>query len=201
MIKTIIFDLGKVIVPFDFNRSYDRMAPLCNLTREQMRERLWGCDLVHRYETGQIESREFVQKVGDLLGFDPDYEQFCDMFTSIFLPETLVPDTFVEALGERHRLVLLSNTNEIHFNMIEGTYPILRHFDAYVLSHRVGATKPSPKIYEEAIRQAQCRPEECFFTDDIPAYIEGAKAAGIDAVQFENHEQIARELRARGVEW
>jgi putative hydrolase of the HAD superfamily len=201
MIRTIIFDLGKVIVPFDFARSYDRMAPLCNLTHEQMRERLWGCDLVWRYETGQIESRDFVQKVGNLLGFQPDFEQFCDMFTSIFLPDTLLPDSFVGALGERYRLVLLSNTNEIHFNMIERTYPILRHFDEFVLSHRVGATKPDPKIYEAAIAAAQCRPEECFFTDDIPAYIEGAKAAGIDAVQFENHEQIERELRARGLEW
>jgi putative hydrolase of the HAD superfamily len=61
--------------------------------------------------------------------------------------------------------------------------------------------KPSPDIYAEAVRQAQCRPEECFFTDDMPGYVEAARAAGIDAVQFENSEQLQRELRARGVHW
>ena len=50
-----------------------------------------------------------------------------------------------------------------------------------------------------ALELAGCRPEECFFTDDIPDYIEGAKRAGIDAVQFQSGEQIEAELRARGV--
>jgi glucose-1-phosphatase len=65
----------------------------------------------------------------------------------------------------------------------------------------VGAMKPSPKIYQAAIEAAQCAPEECFFTDDIPAYVEAAREHGIDAVQFQSCEQIQRELRTRGVEW
>ncbi|HET8548568.1 MAG TPA: HAD family phosphatase [Bryobacteraceae bacterium] len=201
MIKTIIFDLGKVIVPFDFRRGYDRLAPLCSLAPEQIPERLRSCDLVTRFETGQIEPRDFVREIGSVLGFQPDYEEFCEVWSSVFLPETLIPEEMVKRLRRRHRTVLLSNTNAIHFEMIERNYPILRNFDAFVLSYRVGAMKPSRRIYEEAIRQARCAPDECFFTDDIAAYVEGAKAAGIDAVQFENREQIERELRARGVEW
>jgi glucose-1-phosphatase len=201
MIKTIIFDLGKVIVPFDFKRGYDRLAPLCSLAPEQIPERLRGCDLVTRFESGQMEPREFVREIGSILGFEPDYDEFCDIWSCVFLPETLIPEKLVEALRRQYRIVLLSNTNAIHFEMIERTYPILRHFDAFVLSYCVGAMKPSPAIYEEAIRQAQCKPDECFFTDDIPAYVEGAKAAGIDAVQFESGEQIERELRRRGVAW
>ncbi|HYZ85498.1 MAG TPA: HAD-IA family hydrolase, partial [Bryobacteraceae bacterium] len=95
----------------------------------------------------------------------------------------------------------LSNTNAIHFEMIEANYPILRHFDDKILSYKVGAMKPSPRIYEEAIRRANCEPSEIFFTDDIPQYVEGAKMAGIDAVVFENAAQIQRELSARGVTW
>jgi putative hydrolase of the HAD superfamily len=201
MIKTIIFDLGKVIVPFDFKRGYDRLSPLCSLPPEQIPERLRGHDLVSRFESGQIEPRDFVAEIGKVLGFQPRYEEFCDIWSYIFLPETLIPESLVEALHNRYRILLLSNTNAIHFEMIERTYPILRHFDEFVLSYRVGAMKPSPKIYQAAIEKAQCRAGECFFTDDIAAYVEGAKAAGIDAVQFENHQQIERELRARGVAW
>jgi len=79
--------------------------------------------------------------------------------------------------------------------------PLLRHFHAYVLSHEVRAMKPAPLIYQRAIEEAGCLPEECFFTDDIPAYVEGARAQGIDAVKFESAAQIEAELRKRGVEW
>jgi putative hydrolase of the HAD superfamily len=130
-----------------------------------------------------------------------DFEDFCDIWGAIFIPGTLISEEFLVALKQRYRLLLLSNTNAIHFKMVEQSYPILRHFHHQVLSFRVGAMKPSPAIYEEALRHADAAPEECFFTDDIPAYVEGARAAGIDAVQFESQSQIERELRARGVVW
>jgi HAD superfamily hydrolase (TIGR01509 family) len=85
--------------------------------------------------------------------------------------------------------------------MVERTYPLLRHFDDYVLSHRVRALKPSLRIYREAIARAGCEPHECFFTDDIPAYVEGARAAGMDAVQFLSCGQLEGELRARSIQW
>jgi glucose-1-phosphatase len=201
MIRTIIFDLGRVLVPFDFQRSYQRLAPLCGLTFEQIPERLRPTGLVQRFESGQIQPEAFVQEFSRILGINLQYADFCDIWSAIFLPETLIPEDMIKALRARHRLLLLSNTNAIHFQMIEANYPILRHFDHKVLSYKVGAMKPEPRIYAEAIRHAQCEPHEIFFTDDIPEYVEGARQAGIDAVQFQNAEQIARELRARGVSW
>jgi FMN phosphatase YigB (HAD superfamily) len=201
LIKTIIFDLGKVIVPFDFHRAYERIAPLCSYSAAEIPERLRGCDLVTRFETGTIDPQPFVQELTAHLGFDIGYDEFCGIWSSIFLPETLIPDSLLAALRERYRLLLLSNTNAIHFEMVNDRYPLLRHFDEYILSYKVGAMKPSPAIYEAAIEKAQCRPEECFFTDDIGAYVEGAKSLGIDAVQFQSAAQIESELRSRGVTW
>ncbi len=84
--------------------------------------------------------------------------------------------------------------------MLRRTYPLLEHFDRYILSYEVGAMKPAPRIYQEAISHAGCPAEECFFTDDIPEYVEGARQQGMDAVQFQSCDQIVGELRARGVE-
>jgi FMN phosphatase YigB (HAD superfamily) len=47
--------------------------------------------------------------------------------------------------------------------------------------------------------KAGCRPEECFYTDDIAEYVEGARRMGIDAVQFQGAEQLESELLARGI--
>jgi glucose-1-phosphatase len=201
MIRTIIFDLGKVILPFDFNRGYIRMAALAGCEPSDIPERLRQYDSVQRFESGAIEPQAFVNEISQILGVTCDYEEFCEIWSCIFLPDPLIPDSLLEALHRHYRMVLLSNTNAIHFPMVRDRYPILRHFDAYVLSHEIGAMKPSPKIYEAAVAAAQCLPDECFFTDDIPAYVEGAKEYGIDAVQFENAEQIERELKKRGVEW
>jgi putative hydrolase of the HAD superfamily len=201
LIKTIIFDLGKVIIPFDFHRAYEKIAPLCNMKPDEVPERLRNCDLVTRFESGLIEPEPFVQELSERLGLVITYQDFSTIWTSIFLPDTLIPESLLIALRERYRLLLLSNTNAIHFEMVSERYPLLRHFHEYVLSYKVGAMKPSPLIYQAALGKAQCQPDECFFTDDIPAYVEGAKAHGIDAVQFQSAAQIETELHARGVMW
>jgi putative hydrolase of the HAD superfamily len=196
--RAIIFDLGRVLVHFDFERAYRELESICPHAAAEIPRRLAGTGLVERFETGLIEPRDFVAELTQILDLNVTFERFCDLFCAIFT-DILVPDSLVEHLATRYRLVLLSNTNAIHFEMIRRTYPILRHFHALVLSHEVKAMKPQPEIYRAAIEKAGCLPEECFYTDDIAAYIEGAQRMGIDAVQFENAEQLQREMRARGI--
>jgi len=199
MVRTIIFDLGGVIVPFDFKRGYARMEGLCPYPVAEIPARLRSTDLVTRFETGQIEPEAFVAELCAVLELNATYEQFCNLWTSIFLPETLIPDAFVESLKPDYRLLLLSNTNAIHFEMIQRHYPLLRHFDHYVLSYKVGAMKPSPQIYQAALAHAGCRAEECFFTDDLLPYVEGARRLGIDAVQFQSFARLREDMKLRGV--
>jgi putative hydrolase of the HAD superfamily len=151
VIKTVIFDLGRVLIPFDFMRAYLRMQALSGLTPDEMRARLSRDQLVHRFETGLIENQEFVAEVASRLEVSLDYQGFCDIWSSIFLPETLVPESVVEGIRRNHRTVLLSNTNNIHFAMLDERYPILKHFDARILSYEVKAMKPAPAIYQAAI--------------------------------------------------
>ena len=201
MIKTVIFDLGKVIVPFDFSRGYRAMAELCSYAPEEIPRRIGSTDLVSRFERGEVAPEQFVEQLCRLLDLRMDYAHFCQIWSSIFLPHTLIPENLLEGLRRRYRLLLLSNTNAIHFKMIRENYPLLNHFDDYVLSYEVGALKPSPRIYEEAIARAHCAPGECFFTDDIAEYVAAAREAGMDAVQFQSAAQIEAELLGRGVTW
>jgi putative hydrolase of the HAD superfamily len=201
VIKTVIFDLGKVLIPFDFSLGYRAMEKFCCYPAAEIPKRIGATDLVHRFETGLVEPHDFVEQLSRILDLRVTYDQFCEIWSSIFLPDTLVPESLLAGIGERYRLLVLSNTNAIHFEMVRQSYPLLRHFDDLILSYEVKAMKPSPAIYREAIARAQCRPEECFYTDDIPAYVEGARREGIDAVQFESCAQLERELAARQVRW
>jgi putative hydrolase of the HAD superfamily len=200
LIKAVIFDLGRVIVPFDFDRGYARIEALTGIPAAEVPARIRPTGLVERLESGQIDPRDFVQQISGVLNLKCTYEEFCEIWSCIFLPETLVPEELLRGIAARYPLVLLSNTNAIHFEMIRTHYPLLRHFHAMVLSHEVGAMKPSPKIYAKAVEAAGCLPGECFFTDDIAEYVAGACRFGIDAVQFCSAAQIEAELRKR-IQW
>jgi putative hydrolase of the HAD superfamily len=199
MHKAILFDLGKVLVNFDFRRAYAQLEPLCGYEMAEIRRRLAATGLVERLETGLIEPRDFVPPVCEALGIPADYDGFRRIFNCIF-DETLIPEELLERLAKRYRMVLVSNTNAMHFEILRQNYGhMLRHFHRLILSHEVRAMKPNPAIYQAAVEAAGCRPEECFYTDDIAVFVEAARNLGIDAVLFESREQLERELGLRGM--
>ena len=201
MIETIIFDMGKVLIPFDFSRGYQALAPHSPFTAEEIPKEIGKTDLVLRLESGQIEPLPFFEEFTSILKTSISYEEFCNIWSCIFLPDTLIPEDFIATLRKRYRLLVLSNTNAIHFEMVSVNYPILNHFDHLVLSHEVGAMKPDPKIYNAAIANANCAAQNCFFTDDIPAYVEGARLAGLNAEQFLGFGKLQEDLKKHGVAW
>ena len=201
MIRAIIFDLGKVLIPFEWQRGYDAFAAASPYPAEEVRRRIKETGLFDGFERGKVEPHEVAERVSNILGLSVSFEQFREMWSSIFLPETIVPEDMLERLRGHYRLLLLSNTDSIHYHWVKERYPILGRFDASVLSFELGLRKPEPEIYREAILRAGCRPQEIFFTDDRQDNVEGALQAGIDAVQFESLEKLQRDLEFRGVRW
>jgi len=201
MIRTIVFDLGKVLVPFDWQRGYAALASASPLSPEEVRRRIKESGLFDGFERGKVEPRQVAARVSAMLDLKVGFEQFTELWSSIFLPETIVSEEFIKGLHTRHRLMLLSNTDAIHFQWLRKNYSLLEHFDDFVLSFEVGMRKPEPGIYQVTIERAGCHPSEIFFTDDREENVQGAIEAGIDAVQFLSPEQLQSELRARGVSW
>lgn len=201
MHKAILFDLGRVLIHFDFMRGYRALEGLCPYAAEEIPRRLAGTGLVERFETGLVEPRAFVGEMCRLLDLRVDYDQFRAIWSSIFT-DILVPESLLIGLKRRYRLVLVSNTNALHFEMLREAYgDLLRHFDDLVLSYEVKAMKPQPEIYQVALARARCSPAECFYTDDIAAYVDAARGMGIDSVLFESRPQLEGELRRRGIAW
>src|SRR6266536_1292068 len=110
MHKAIFFDLGRVLIHFDFRRGYRALEGLCPYAAEEIPRRLAATGLVPRFETGLVEPRDFVAQISTYLDLAIDYDRFCEIWSCIFT-ETLVPESMLESLAGRYRLVLLSNTN------------------------------------------------------------------------------------------
>jgi putative hydrolase of the HAD superfamily len=201
MTRAVLFDLGNVIIPLDFRRCHEALAQLCPHPPEKVPKILGRSGLPQRFEQGEISAEDFVAETCRLLDMNISYADFWELWMRIFLPETLIPEALFEGLRRNYRLLLLSNTNSIHFEMARERYPLLRHFDGYVLSYEVGAMKPSPRIYQTAVERAGCLAGECLFIDDLEANVEAARREGMDAVRFESCGQLEAELRARQITW
>ncbi len=199
MIKAVLFDLGRVLVSFDFNIGYRELERQTGIPASDIPARIAETGLQSQLETGQTSPHGFYGRIADALDLQIPFEDFEEIWCSIFLPGTLIPEPFIADLAKTHRLVLVSNTDPMHFEALCRTQPILRHFERRILSFEVGSSKPDAAIFQAAVAAAGCAPEECFYTDDIAEYVAAARSLGIDAVQFQSADQLAEELRARGV--
>ncbi len=196
-IKTAIFDLGNVLVFFSFEKIIAQVSLLTGLTPQAIQELLIRRELHGAYESGKISSEDIYQI---FLNESPkafSSKEFFFAASNIFQPnEPIFP--FLWALKKKRlRLVLLSNTSPAHYDFLTLRLPILDLFDAKILSFEVGALKPHPRIYAAAIEAAECSPQECFYTDDIPEYVVAARTHGIDAELFTGVESLHGHLKKR----
>ena len=198
MIRGVIFDFGNVICSFDVEIFLAKLHEWSGLDVETLRDRIYGSRLHSRYERGEISSKEFHREVVRRIGVDIPAEdlaaRFCDIFTPLESTHGLI-----RALKGRYRLGLLSNTNEWHFERYIRKVPVFPLFDAVTLSFEVGALKPDPEIYLDALRKLSLPPEACVFIDDIGKYAEGAAALGIRGIRYTGHAELLRELSVLGV--
>lgn len=200
MIQVIYLDLGKVIIDFDYCVAAREIEKLTPLSLAGIGQVLSDSELIQEYETGRVSSHEHYRKVCRMLQMDVSMEQFQRLWGSMFLPEPLLSEALLEGLKQRYRLILLSNTNEIHFDYVIQKYPILRHIEERMLSYEVGCMKPHPEIFRIAIERAAVPPRDIFFADDRAENIEAAREAGLQAYQFHSEERLKQDMQRAGIE-
>ncbi|HEV8132566.1 MAG TPA: HAD family phosphatase [Acidobacteriota bacterium] len=200
MIRALLFDMGNVLIRFDPHIALERLRAKTLYSPNQMVELLKQWPVILDYECGKIPTGEFFDALCSHLGLcDLNLEQFRDIWSSIFSEEMLVRPSVLRSLKQRYRLMLLSNTNAIHFDFIRQRFPVLQEFDDLLLSYQLRLVKPDPRIFHETVRRSQLAPEEIFYIDDVEDNVAAARAIGILGVRFQNEAQLLEELRKRGL--
>ena len=199
--KFIYFDLGKVLVDFSFERMYRQMGEAAGIDPGQVQAVL-AAGLQADYETGKLDSRAAHEVFCRQTGTRPDYEAFSLACNDIFTPIDSMLPVVAQLYHAGHRLGILSNTCEGHWNHCLGRYAMLRElFSVYALSFEIGVLKPDAAIFRKAAELAGCRPAEIFYADDISGHVAGARSVGLDAVAYTSTAELVKELRKRGVEF
>lgn len=178
MIKTLIFDFGDIFV------NLDKPATYRELEKHGIKELPEG--IRHKnleYEKGLISSEEFIKSYKTEFDLEPD--QIINSWNAILIDFPEYRFNFIRKLSEekKYKLILLSNTNEIHIDWIIKNVPFFENFkncfDAFYLSHEINLRKPDANIYEFVLEKHKLSPETCLFIDDTKENTEAASAMGI----------------------
>lgn len=185
MIRCIISDLGKVIIFFDNDIFYEKIADYCPFTKEEIRELTTShFYLVEFFDKGEISPEEFYRQVIDKLKARIDYDNFYSIYNDVFSINPPVLQ-IMKRLKENYKIVLLSNTDIMRYGFIRKKFPEIMIFDEYILSFEVGFMKPQPQIYREALKQAGAEAKECVFIDDREENIKAAVKLGMSGILME----------------
>jgi putative hydrolase of the HAD superfamily len=195
----MLFDIGNVILKFDFGIALRRIAEHCEL--HDSAEVLAAIERIRSgYEEGQIDRAAFLRGAFDALRYRGTESDFVSAWEEIFEPNAPMV-ALIEQLHGRFPLFLLSNTSDIHCEYIFRRYPIFARFTAGVYSYKARASKPGRQIYEIAVRELALEPAATFFIDDLLPNIETARSLGFRThhYHYDRHDLLLDELAATQV--
>lgn len=185
-IKAVLFDLGKVILNFDFTPAFKKLSAACPRTPAEIDDYFRRSGLEVLYDGGKISSREFHLKVKKGLGHHLSFAEFKKIWNEIFKPNARIVALIAKLKG-RTRLVLISNTNAMHFEHVAKRYAVLARFDRHILSYKEKVRKPDERIYRAAIRACRAAPHEILYIDDRLDLTEAAEGIGLHTFTFKNN--------------
>ncbi|MEN8192142.1 MAG: HAD family phosphatase [Bacteroidota bacterium] len=194
-ISVIVFDLGNVLIPFDYNRIISKMNKIDAGLGDRFAKLYYDNYDVHRkYEKWELSDVEFLEIMMTWTEHKISEEDFKFIYSELFV-ENKETTSLLPILKKHYKLVLLSNTNYIHQKYGWEKYDFLKHFDKLILSHEVGAIKPEEKIYRAVEHFTNEPSAQHIFIDDISDYVEGAKKLSWSGIQFKSHEQLVSDLK------
>ena len=197
--QAVIFDLGKVLLDFDYGVAIRRLLPRCRTSLEELRRVLTQDRLLVDYETGLVTTPEFFARLQPAIRYEGTFDEFRLGFGDIFTPI----EPMIALHAELHRrgvpTYVLSNTNELAVDYVRARYPWFADFDGLVLSYEHRAMKPEPALYEVAERMSGRRGGELFYFDDRPENIQAALARGWQGCVHDDPARSRAALTAAGL--
>ncbi len=197
--RAIIFDIGRVLIRVDVSGAMDGLAPGLSLTPQEAWSAIEKDPRWLDWQEGRISPRDWHLHLSKRLGSSLTFEQFSEVWNRALDPSPIHAESFFENLSKNYRLALLSNTDPIHMSNEEARFSFFRFFPIRIYSYRVGASKPDPLIYREALQACKVRAEEAVYIDDIAAYAEAARRLGMTGIVFQSPEQLQSDFRDLGI--
>ena len=195
MIKNIVFDMGMVLVEFDW-RTYLNSLGFSEETKTTMiKEALGNQDVWDEHDRGVLDDEEFIAMASKNA---PEIEKPLRIYmenVGKIITEYEYSKEWLHSLKERgYHIYILSNYGKTPFQYAKEHFSYFGEADGMVISSEVKMVKPEPGIYKYLLDTYELRPEETVFIDDRKDNIDMAKSFGMKGIVFENYQQGKTEL-------
>ena len=189
MTRTFLFDIGNVLLHFDFTQAAHRLAAMSDVSAAEVLARL--SPFKNAIESGAMNDDDFVTQSTALIGYRGTREEFIETWSDIF-SENLPMTPLVHRLAQEHRLILFSNTSGLHKTWFMNRYEVFTYFKGGVFSHEVRCMKPDAAFYQTAISQFALDPALTFYIDDLAENIATGKRFGFACHHYNpaRHEKL-----------
>ena len=153
------------------------------------------------WQEGRMSPRDWHLHLSKRFNISLDFEQFKNVWNSALDPHPIHKTSLFAGLSKNYRLGLLSNTDPIHVEKLESTYDFFDYFPKAVRTYScsVGASKPEPLIYRQALRACKVRAEEAVYIDDVLDYVDAARRLGLTGIHFQSPTQLYGDLSEAGM--
>lgn len=196
--KLILFDLGGVVFTNGTKKFIEWIAEKKQADRDWVGEVVDG-DLGTVYREGQITKHEYWQKLREALSLTEPAEELEERWIGFYEVIEGTKQLIGELKEKGYRVWYLSDNVPERVEGLNKRFSFLGWFDAGVFAHETGVRKPDPTIFTYTVRKAGVMPEETIFIDDKTHCVVPANALGMEAILFENPEQVRWRMVELGV--
>jgi len=179
--KTILCDIGGVLLNVHFGRALSRASNTTGVSEENLMERIFASGVKDKHDLGLISTQDFYSTI--IPNNEMVYEEFLVTWADIFSENHQMVELIKSCYG-KYRLYIASNTDPIHFDFFSENYSWFLLFDGYGLSFKLKALKPSPEFYINLCREFGIDYEDAVFVDDLPENVDAANRLGIKSHLF-----------------
>jgi len=197
-LRSAIFDIGRVLVKLDLVRAIEGLSQGISLPPEELWSAIQKDPRWHDWQEGRISPHDWHLHITKRLGSPLKFDEFRAAWNRTLDPVPLQSDDLFQMLSKKLKLALLSNTDPIHVAHLESNFAFFEFFPppTRIYSCSVRASKPSPVIFQAALKAVKTPAAQAVFVDDIPEYVEAARSLGLNAIQYLNPAQLRADLQA-----
>jgi len=189
--KSLLFDLGNVLLPIDLDKTYQAFAFLSTkYNAEQIKSLTTEKALWQKYESGLQSNEDFRNFLRTELVLHCSDQEFDEAFSALLLDFPRDIYHWLKNIAQKYTIYLLSNTSDIHAQIFTkvplgaDNNSIFELFKKVFFSFELGLVKPDEKIYQCVLNDINIHPSDLIFFDDNEANVVAARKLGIDAVHI-----------------
>ncbi|MCM1162494.1 MAG: HAD family phosphatase [Roseburia sp.] len=199
MITTIIFDIGNVLVDFNWKEYIASFG-----FSEEVQEKLAKATMLSRewdeFDRGVLEIEDIIQKfIQNDSTMEKEIRMICENVHDMLGRRDYAIPWIQDLKKKGYGVYYLSNFSQKAEAECAHTLDFLPYMDGGILSYQEKCIKPEPEIYQILINRYHLIPEQCVFMDDKPVNCEGAKKAGMHTIVFTTKEEAEKELLKLGI--